>query len=392
MTRAKTAHRIAFVSDAIYPYNKGGKETRLFEITTRLTKRGHDVHIYCMKWWAGSETTREENGITLHAISPYYPLYSGPRRSIKQGILFGLACLKLLLEPFDVVEVDHMPYFPLYSMKLVCSLRRKKLIAVWNEVWGKKYWSGYLPGIRGKIASIVESYSIKLPDVIFSISQHTTTNIADKLKPTCPVITIPCGVDVHYINRIKKAKVTNNIIYVGRLLAHKNINLLLKSIKIINETTKLSISCLIVGKGPEENNLKMLTKKLNISHLVKFKGNISKHADVISLIKSSSVLALPSFREGFGIVVLEANACGIPVVTLDYPENAAKDLIRNNYNGFIANPNAYDFSTSLSRVVQKPKGSMKSDCKKIASKYDWDCIISKLSEHYDSLIVTNKPV
>ena len=50
--------KIAFVSDAIYPYNKGGKEKRIYEISTRLAKRSHNVHVFCMKWWKEKETHR----------------------------------------------------------------------------------------------------------------------------------------------------------------------------------------------------------------------------------------------------------------------------------------------------------------------------------------------
>src|SRR5664280_750230 len=99
--------KIALVSDAIYPYNKGGKETRIFELSTRLAEAGHDVHIYTMKWWDEPHNQRAENGVTLHAISPKYSLYKDEKRSIKQGILFGLACLRLLRAKFDVAEVDH---------------------------------------------------------------------------------------------------------------------------------------------------------------------------------------------------------------------------------------------------------------------------------------------
>src|SRR5664279_4133987 len=130
--------RIAIVSDAVYPYNKGGKETRIHELSTRLVRSGHDVTIYTMKWWSTPEKTRIEEGVTLQAISPLYPLYNGERRSIKEGILFGLACFGLLWKKFDVLDVDHMPYFPLFSLKVVSLLRRKPMLATWHEVWGRE--------------------------------------------------------------------------------------------------------------------------------------------------------------------------------------------------------------------------------------------------------------
>jgi len=152
-------HTLAFVSDAIYPYNKGGKETRLYEITTRLAQKGYDVHIYCMQWWKG-KADRVENGVQLHSICPLIPLYDGPRRSIKQGIIFGLACFKLLWANFDVVDVDHMPFFPLYSMRIVCWLKGKPMNATWHEVWGMTYWREYLGGIKGTIAGWIEAISV----------------------------------------------------------------------------------------------------------------------------------------------------------------------------------------------------------------------------------------
>ena len=55
---------------------------------------------------------------------------------------------------------------------------------------------------------------------------------------------------------------------------------------------------------------------------------MEKHEDVYSLMKSSKVFVLPSTREGFGISVIEANACGIPVITVRHENNASKDLIQ----------------------------------------------------------------
>ena len=106
----------------------------MYDISTRLAARGHDVHIFCMKWWSGREQTRVEDGVHLHALSPLYPLYSGERRSIKQGVLFGLHCLKLLKEECDVIDVDHMPFFPVFFTKVVCVLRGKKLFPTWHEL------------------------------------------------------------------------------------------------------------------------------------------------------------------------------------------------------------------------------------------------------------------
>ncbi|MBA7591409.1 hypothetical protein ES708_33565 [subsurface metagenome] len=208
--------KIAFVSDAIYPYNKGGKEKRIYEISTRLAKRGYNVHVYCMKWWKEKETHRIENGVHLHTISRHYPLYSGKRRSIKEAVMFAFACFKLIREDFDVIDVDHMPHFVLFSTKVVCILKKTKLIATWNEVWGRKYWKEYL-GELGNIAYIIEKLSVLMPDRIISISEHTTNKLKNDLLSKKDIITITVGVDFEKIKKIEWGKVLNGLLFYHRL-------------------------------------------------------------------------------------------------------------------------------------------------------------------------------
>lgn len=100
--------RIAFVIDAVYPFNKGGRERRLWEITRRSARDGHDVRVYTMKSWSDPRTI-ELDGVSLHALCRFHPLYRGTRRSKTQALLFGFATLKLLTERLDMLDVDRIP-------------------------------------------------------------------------------------------------------------------------------------------------------------------------------------------------------------------------------------------------------------------------------------------
>jgi L-malate glycosyltransferase len=248
--------KIALISDAIYPYNEGGKEKRIFELTKRLSKRGHDIHLFCMKWWEGPKD-RKENGVNLHAICKKYPLYSGKRRSIIQALMFGVACLNLIKEDFDIAEVDHIPFFPLFFLKPICKLKGKKIIATWHEVWGKEYWQEYL-GWRGIFGYLSEKLSVIMPDEIISVSNYTTKKLKNNLRSKKIIYTIPNGSDFGKIQRIKPSKRKSDIIFAGRLLSHKNIDVLIESIHLIKEK-KHKINCLVIGEGPEKKNLEALT-------------------------------------------------------------------------------------------------------------------------------------
>ncbi|MEM2276636.1 MAG: glycosyltransferase [Thermoproteota archaeon] len=83
--------------------------------------------------------------------------------------------------------------------------------------------------------------------------------------------------------------------------------------------------------------MERLVEKLGLEKNIVFKGFLEDHDEVISYMKASKVFVLPSSREGFGIAALEANACGIPVITVKHDRNATCDLIKNGVNGFICN-------------------------------------------------------
>lgn len=369
---------IAIVSDAIYPYNKGGKEKRIYEISTKLVKLGHDVHIYCMKWWKEKETHRIENGVHLHAISRYYPLYSGNRRSIKEAILFSLSCFKLIKENFDVIDVDHMPHLVLFPLKIVCLLKKKKIIVTWNEVWGKKYWITYM-GIPGNIAYIIERLSVLMADEIISISAHTTKKLRNILHYRKNIKTIFMGIDMVNIKKIKASKNKSDVIFAGRLLKHKNVDVLINAIKIINKKIP-NISCLIIGEGPEKENLVKQVNKLNLKKNIKFLDFLPLHKDLYSLMKSSKVFVLPSTREGFGIVALEANACNIPFITTNHRDNAAKDLILEGKNGYIVNLKEKAIAEKIIQYISIHKTT--DQYSEYVKNYDWVNITNQIEETY----------
>src|SRR3984885_14831330 len=139
------AHRqtvVALVSDAIYPYFRGGKEFRYHELSARLSRRA-DVHVFTMKWWDGP-SVRREGHITFHATSPLYEMYVGERRSFREAIFFALGCLRLLWFRFDVLETDQFPNFHILTLRLVAWIKRKPLTVTWHEVWGPDYSRHYI--------------------------------------------------------------------------------------------------------------------------------------------------------------------------------------------------------------------------------------------------------
>lgn len=345
MRQRTSRSRIAFVSDTVFPYSKGGRERRLHEISTRLAHEGHEVSIYTMQWWSGAKQITLD-GVKLIAISKEYSLYKGHRRSIFQALVFSAACLKLLHKRFDIVDVDHMPFFPLFSVRLVCWLRGKKMYATWHEVWGKNYWRQYIGGIGGIIGGLTERISFHLPDMIITNSYHTTEMLVAATKTKKVIYTIPLGVDVDKIDSISASKEKNDVIYVGRLVSNKNVDLLIEGISQAKDSMP-SITCLIIGNGPDESALQKQVLESGLKENVKFLKGVDSDTELYSLMKAAKVFVLPSTREGFGLVVLEANACDLPVITTDHAQNASKKLIIEGKNGFAVHPGARQLAEAI---------------------------------------------
>lgn len=346
----RCATRLAFVLDTILPWHKGGRENRMDAISRRLATRGLGVHIYTMKWWDEPQKTIVRDGVTFHAICNLYPLYKNGRRAILPALIFGLATFKLLFERFDVIDVDHMPFYPLFSARIVCWLRGKKLNATWHEVWGKSYWLEYMKGPLGFFGFITEWLAFRLPDTIISNSEYTTERLR-AAGVRAEIVTIPLGVDVEVIQSVTPSAHKSDVIFVGRLLSHKNVPLLLDAIVLVKKA-RPSVFLTIIGDGPERGNIKALISEKGLQDNVDLRGGTDSDVEKYARLRSSGVFVLPSEREGFGTVVIEANAAGVPVITVNCPNNAAKDLIEKGVNGVVAELTAEDIAKNIIYVLE----------------------------------------
>ena len=373
--------KIALVYDAIYPYIKGGGEKRFYEIGIRLAKKGHQVHLYGMKFWEGANVIKKDE-IYLHGICKAKKFYTKKgKRSVLQAIYFGFNSLKIIKEDFDVIDCCGFPYFSLFSCKLISLLKRKVLYSTWHEVWGLKYWREYI-GAFSIFSYFIEKLSVLMPNIIISVSQSTARRIKDELGFKKKIYIIENGVDFNKIKKINAAQEKFDVIYVGRLIDFKHIDILIKAIKNLRKQIP-TVKCLIIGDGPERENLKALVKKLRLEKNIEFLGFLDNYDDVCALIKSSKVFVLPSTREGFGMIAIEANACGIPVITTDHKDNAAADLIEEGKNGFICRLKEKEIAEKIIWVLRSGSGkNMKKFCIDLAKKNNWDSIVDKIERIY----------
>ena len=140
------------------------------------------------------------------------------------------------------------------------------------------------------------------------------------------------------------------------------------------------------GDGPEKAALVELAKKLEVSENVTFAG-FQEYGALIGKIKASKVLVLPSSREGFGMVVIEAFACGVPVVTVKEKYNAAQGLVEDGVDGLVVELEEREIAKAVGKMIEKSSGNRKAAEAAFnkAKKYDWDEALVELENSYEEL-------
>lgn len=372
--------KIAFIYDAVYPFVMGGAEKRVYEMARRLAQRGHEVHWYGIGWWWPESGKKDivMDGIYLHGVCKPMELYNNEKRSIKEAIYFALYLLpKLGMKKFDIIDCQGFPFFSCFTAKMNSLFSKSPLVITLHEVWND-YWYEYL-GKAGFFGKLVEKFMVNLTGKIITVSKKTKDDLK-AVKPSEKSIVIPNGIDFKYINEIKPSGEKSDIIFAGRLIKEKNVDILIEAINLVKGKIP-EVKCLIIGNGPEMAKLEKIVQELNIQNNVVFKGFMENYNDLISYMKSSKIFVLPSTREGFGIVVIEANACGLPVITVKHKMNAASDLIINNKNGILADLSKKDISEKIVTIMNK-KEAMQDDCIEMSKEYDWDKIVDFLEDFY----------
>ena len=367
--------KLAYVYDAVYPWETGGVQKRVWELARRLAD-DHDVHWYGLHYWDGPPVTERE-GVTLHGVADPKTLYVDGRRSIPEALSFAAKVARpLLAEEFDVIDCQEFPYFPAFAGKLAATVRRATLVLTWHEVWGD-YWYDYL-GRKGVCGRLVERATAAVPDCHLAVSERTRRDVAD-LGATDPRY-LPNGISMAEVEDAPiadyDADADVDVLFAGRLIPEKNADLLVRAMANLRERDP-DVNCTLVGEGPERERIDRLVADEELGGTVTTRDFLESYDDVLGLMKAADVLALPSEREGFGITALEALACGTPVATIGHPRNAATELVADGETGAIRDPAPGAFADGLLAAEE----CAPDDCVATAREYDWD----RLAERADAL-------
>jgi len=239
----------------------------------------------------------------------------------------------------------------------------------------------------------------KMPEIIAVLSSvqrkpFTEIGLSKKIK------VVPNTVDTsRYNNRANYrakfgiAEKCIVVLFVASLFnKEKGVMELLKAIPLVTKKYE-KVLFVFVGGGKEEHSMLEFCQKEKLEKYVKFTGYLYDDA-VRQIVQSSDILTLPSYREGFPLVILEAMATGLPIIAT--PVGAIPEFIKNGENGFLVKPMDHVvLAEKISLLVENGELRKKmgdNNIRKIREKYDSKIVARIFEDIYSTLLVANRGI
>lgn len=240
-------------------------------------------------------------------------------KSIPGRVVFLLKALAQgLRDPGDVVVGTTYVVHPLAW--LIGKLRRRPVVFWYPDVLIGTWRNGQFGRIAGTVGEVVERLLLRLPvDLYLAISESTRSKlIAAGVTPERTAV-VGCGFEPSVVEAASPAEVhANRVTVVGRLVPYKRVDVVVRACARLRADHP-DIELVVIGQGPERARLAALADELGIADRVTFRGFVGRHADVLAAVAESGAFASASEIEGFGIVVVEAMALGVPYAVSDIP-------------------------------------------------------------------------
>jgi len=359
------------LSELFYPYLLGGAEKRYWEVAKRLARK-HKVTVYALKLRDQYDYQVREN-VEIIRLGLKHPMN---KRELLPLLSYH-PFLKSLKSEYDIIDANQgiASFIGLYKkLRLV----ERPIVATFHDI----YWNNWNRYFKFPLSCLGKTMEMLFSKMRYSKIIANSPKTREKLERLGlkNIEVIPSGIDLELIKGVRAKRDFNSVVYVGRLVKYKNVDLLIKAVaKIKKERIKLKV----VGSGPEENKLRMLAKKLHVD--VEFYGFASE-VEKIKIIKSSSILVNPSDVEGLGLVLLESMACKTPVIA----KNLDCYFFCNKENSILID--SKDFVDTLSLKIyellknEELKSSIVKNGYETAKKFTWDKTANRIEKLYLSLL------
>jgi glycosyltransferase involved in cell wall biosynthesis len=350
----------------------GGAEVHLHEISKRFVTRGHKV-THLTSAFKDAPAEEEIDGIRV------------VRRGGKFTFNFCVpGAIRRLLkdEPFDIVidDINKIPFFTPFYVK-------RPLLALAHHLFAQTiFLETILP-----FALYVYAGELLIPKVygktrFVVVSESTRDDLVRRGIPRDNIEIVYNAVDHTSYTPVESSLAPVPLVgYVGRIKRYKRIDYLLEALAIVAKTIP-GVRLALAGSGDYLPSLVSLAERLDIKDRVDFMGFVSEQ-EKIDMLRKSHVVVNPSSKEGWGVTVIEANACGAPVIASDVP--GLRDAVVDGETGFLVPYGDIDgFAARITQVLSDEalRTTLSRQAIEWAKRFNWDDSADAILKVIDQLV------
>jgi glycosyltransferase involved in cell wall biosynthesis len=340
----------------------GGAEVHIYEIFARMVQRGWAV-THLAASFAGCEREKTVRGVRVRRLVNRYLYYA----------VAPLAARREMRSRRYAVVVDVLNKLPFLSPWLV----GKPCFAIVHHLFGTTAFKQVSPPI-----ALVTYLAEKLIPAAYrdtrmlAISQSTKDDLVARGLAAEHVTVVPPGLDHHAYRPGARDVRAPIVLWIGRIEPYKRADVMLEAMPAILERLPAA-KLVFVGEGSARRALQERAAALGLADAVRFTGFIAE-SEKIDWLRQAAVVVNSSEKEGWGMTVIEANACGVPAVSSDVP--GLRDSTRHGLNGLLY---PYGDSAALARAVLEVLGDdaayrrMCEAALEWSSRFTWDSVTDR---------------
>jgi len=319
--------RIVLVSDYYFPHVGGGVERVVEELAHNLLKFGHEVRVVTFNpdGWPSEEVT---DGIEIVRI-PSVNLQ--PMVGVPAAVNAGLG-IRRFFEDADVIHTHNI----FFLLSFLTALSRPKAPIITTMHVGSL---ANLSGLTGAVGRLYERtvgrFILRKSKAVTVVSPSVAEHAAD-LGANAPIQIIPNSVDVERFRPAAalegEPETDRSVLFLGRLSRNKGPQYLIEAIpRVMSEIPEATFA--FVGEGPLRASMARRMRELGLNGSVRILGKVP---DVVPMIQRAGVVVRPSLTEGMPLAVMEAMACGRPILATRV--GGTTDLIADGETGILMGP------------------------------------------------------
>jgi len=388
------ALRILHVVPAYAPaWRYGGPIRSVHELCRSLARHGHDVHVYTTNV-DGPDTLDLPTGVPIDRDGVkvwYFPVQFRP---LWYSRTLGNKLQETVAE-FDVLHLHSIFLWPTMAAAREAERRGVPYVAAPRGMLVKELFARKRRVLKWLWFYLCEKRTLANASAIHATSKlEADEALRFRLKwPRFAVIANGVTMEASDLATATSENCDDVIgpgryvLFVGRINWKKGLDRLVKSMALVSPDVRLVIAG--NDEGGYRADVDAIARECGVVDRVVFTGPVDGRAKA-ALFRNASVLALPSYSENFGNVVLEAMACGCPVVVT--PEVGLASVVRDTRAGLVADGEPSLLARALSSILGDEESAREMGRRgreAVENEFGWDAIATKVEELYRSVIAEN---